>query len=102
MRLHSRLGASSVQHEQFGCFDVDADGVVDVPEPLGHILHSTHIGGQQAWETDAELAARLAAEDLARRKDPATLLAALEALTAKVATQQPPARKPARARRATP
>lgn len=97
MRLYTRLGATIVRHPEFGEYVVDADGAVDVPEALGRRMHATHFDGRLAWEDDAERAARLAADEDARRKDPATLLAAVEALTATVATQPAvKARKPRR------
>jgi len=78
MRLYSRFGATQVSNEDFGDFDVDPDsGAVEVPPALGALLHNQHINGLRAWEDDAERTARLTAEELARRKDPATLLAAV-------------------------
>lgn len=93
MRLYTLLDASSVHDEDHGSFDVDPEtGAVEVPQELGLLLHRTHIGGRKAWEDDAERSTRLAEEDLARRKDPATLLAAVEALAGNLAAaQQPPA-----------
>ena len=72
------------------------DGIIEVPEALGVRLRDTHIGGQKTWEDEPQRHARLLAEEAERRKDPATLLAAVEALAAQV--QQ--TRKP-RAPRAT-
>lgn len=82
MRLYTRLGASSVVHED-DTFDVDENGAVEVPEPLGQRLHATHIDGKQAWETETERHTRLVAAEIERRRDPATLLAAVESLAEK-------------------
>lgn len=86
MRLYTLTGATSVSNEDHGTFDVDPKtGAIEVPEALGRILHNVFLAGKRAWEDDVERAKRLADEELARRKDPATLLAAVEALTEKVA-----------------
>lgn len=80
MRLYSRTGAASVQHEEHGSFDVDPDsGAVEVPDELGELLQRQHFAGQRAWENDAERSTRLADEDLARRRDPGALYDLLEA-----------------------
>lgn len=98
MRLYTLTGASGVTNEEHGSFEVDPEtGILEVPEALGLVLHATHINGKAAWETDAERSTRIASEDLARRQDPATLLAAVEALTQKVAEPAPePVKEPAR------
>ena len=85
MRLYSRLGASSVSSEEHGSFDVDDDGAVDVPEPLGQHLHATHVNGAKAWETEAERHNRLVQAEIARRKDPEALLSVVESMAEKQA-----------------
>ena len=80
MKLYSRTGANSITHEEFGAFTVGKDGSVNVPDEFGAYLHRQHVAGKPAWETEAERHARLMAEEVERRKDPATLLAAVEAL----------------------
>lgn len=73
MRLYTRFGVASVGDDDHGSFDVDEHGAVEVPHDLGMRMHATFQGGQQAWEDDAERNARLDAEDLAKRRDPAHL-----------------------------
>jgi hypothetical protein len=93
MKLYTLTGASGVSNEDYGDFDVDEDGSIEVPEAFGVLLRDSHIGGVKAWEDEIERFHRLAAEDVARRKDPATLLATVEKLV-----EQQQAAKPARAR----
>ena len=81
MRLFPRTSdVTAVRDPQYGVFTPGEDGAFDLPAPLGARLHKTHPGGQKAWETDVERQRRLAAEEMARRQDPATLLAAVEQL----------------------
>ena len=91
MILYTLIGHSFISDPEFGDFELE-DGQVEVPEELGRRLHSTHIEGKPVWETSGERHERLVREEDARRRDPASLLAAVEALTAKVDAQvkQPP------------
>lgn len=88
MKLYTRRDASSVIVGD-DTYPVGDDGTVEVPEDLGRRLRDTHVGGVKAWEDETERHARLLAEESERRKDPATLLAAVEALAAQVATPRP-------------
>lgn len=74
------------------------DGKIDVPPELAESLRTTHINGVKAWEDENERHARLAAEESERQRDPATLLAEVQGLTAAVrssstAAKTAPARK---------
>ena len=100
MRLYSRDGVTSVAHPDFGEFHADADGAIDFPDELGTHLHRVAVGGVRQWEDDAERSNRLAAEELKRRQDPSTLLAAVEDLIAAQQSAAEPAPKP-RTRKAT-
>lgn len=91
MKLYTLLNAAGVVDEDFGEFEVDADGSIEVPEDLGARLHAAHIGGQKAWETEAERHARLKTEDLERRRDPAALYDLLAGHTAAPAETDPDA-----------
>jgi hypothetical protein len=91
MRLFTRIGATVVDDPQFGRFEGDKDGGFDLPDELGQRQHGFHTGGQPAWETDIERQNRLIAEELDRRKDPATLLSAVEQLVRAAQATQPPA-----------
>ena len=49
------------------------DGGFDFPDEMSDRLHRAHHRGRKAWETEIERDERLHGEDLARRRDPATL-----------------------------
>lgn len=104
MRLYTRTGATALDDARFGHFDAGPDGCFDVPEEFGEELRRFHLGGRAAWETDIERQHRLMAEELERRKDPATLLAAVEQIVAAAAavtpSSPPAAAKTAKARKA--
>lgn len=104
MRLYTLTGAQSVTNEDHGTFDVDpATGAVEVPDALGRILHGTYFGGRRVWEDDAERSARLAAEDLERRRDPAVLYDLLQQrLGADTPAPSAPAAKPRKPRNEKP
>lgn len=91
MRLYSRAGATSLDDPEYGHFDAGADGGFDLPEELGERLHRFHVGKEPLWETDIERQHRLMQEELERRKDPATLLDAVQQLVAaaKAVTPEP-------------
>lgn len=114
MRLYTRTGATTVDDPEYGHFDANPDGGFDLPEELAERLHAFHAAGQRLWENDIERQNRLIAEELERRKDPATLLSVVEQLMqaaqvaqatatpAKAETEaDAPAAKPTRARKAT-
>jgi hypothetical protein len=103
MRLYSRTGVSALDDPEFGTFHADDAGGFDFPDEVSDRLHSFHHRGQQVWENDVERQQRLISEELERRKDPATLLSAVEqlvkaasataALTATLETPAAPAKK---------
>jgi hypothetical protein len=80
MRLYTRTGAIALDDPEYGHFDADPDGGFDFPDDLSDRLHRFAVRGQPAWETDIERQHRLIGEELERRKDPATLLQAVEQL----------------------
>lgn len=109
MRLYTRTGATALDDPEYGHFDADDAGGFDFPNELSDRLHGFAANGRPMWETDVERQQRLIAEELERRKDPATLLDAVQQiLNAAKATQPPPAPEapeaPARrpAKKATP
>jgi hypothetical protein len=92
MRLYTRTGATALDDPEYGHFDANPDGSFDLPEDLSDRLHGFHLAGRPAWETDVERQRRLIGEELERRKDPATLLSAVEQIMkAAQATQVVPA-----------
>ena len=77
MRLYSRDGATAVSHGGV-TYTAGSDGGFDFPEETGRHLHAFHAGKRPLWETDIERQNREAAEIAERRKDPATLLDAVQ------------------------
>jgi hypothetical protein len=78
MRLYNTEGATQVDDPDFGTFKPDANGAFDgLPDPMYAKLH-----GRPGWENEAERAARLAAEQMEKLRDPATMLAELQKMTA--------------------
>lgn len=108
MRLYTRTGATALDDPEHGHFDADEQGAFLLPEDLAERLRRFHVGGKPAWETDVERQRRLIHEEMERRKDPATLLDAVEQLvkaaahTAPDSEAEPPAptKKPGRPRKA--
>jgi hypothetical protein len=105
MRLYTRTGATALDDPEYGHFEANADGAFDLPDDVSGRLHSFHIGGKPAWETDIERQARLFAEEAERRKDPASLLDAVEqimraAQATQTAPEPAPTAKATRARKA--
>ncbi len=82
MRLYSRTGATAVDDPEFGHFEAAPDGSFDFPDDLSDRLVRFHRRGQPMWETQIDQQARLGSEDLARRRDPATLYSAVDSLVA--------------------
>lgn len=82
MKIFSLNGTVGISDEDHGTFEAEDDGGFDVPAALGDRLVNTHLGGQKVWETEGERSTRLVQEEEARRRDPATLLAAVETLVA--------------------
>lgn len=91
MRLYSRDGATAVSHGG-DTYTPGDDGGFDFPEHVARELHAFHAGKVPLWETDIERQERELAEEMGRRKDPATLLDAVNQLVAAAqATAQLPA-----------
>ncbi|NUP47547.1 MAG: hypothetical protein HOW97_09590 [Catenulispora sp.] len=91
MRLYTRTGASALDHPEYGHFDADENGGFDFPDPLSDELHRFHAGGRPMWETDVERQNRLLAEEMERRRDPATLMDAVQQLVNAARTVSEPA-----------
>src|SRR5437879_2025718 len=94
MRLFSTMGATTVDDPKHGHFDVDTDGGVDLPHELAEELHSFAIGGRPMWETPIERNQRLVHEEMERRKDPATLLDAVNQLVSAAQAAKPEPESP--------
>ncbi len=78
MRLYNTEGATQVDDPEFGTFTPGANGAFDgLPDDMYAKLH-----GRPGWENEAERTARLAAEQLEKLRDPATMLAEMRKMTA--------------------
>lgn len=74
------------------------DGGFDFPPDLTGHMHATAVGGVKQWETAIEKQHRLAAEELQRMRDPATLYEAVAKIVAAAqGAPAPPAKLPAKA-----
>lgn len=78
MRLYSRLGATS--HTRDGVtWTPEPDGSFSIPdEAVAREMLACHSGGVPMWEDEIGFRQRVAAEELERRRDPATLMTAVE------------------------
>jgi hypothetical protein len=94
MRLYPRAGATAAVDDAGEHFTAGDDGGFDFPEPVGERLHSTFAAGKPLWETQTEQQNRMMGEELERRKDPATLLAAVEQLVAAAKATRPAEAEP--------
>ena len=101
MRLFSREDATGVD-DAGQSYTPAPDGGFDFPEELADRLHGTCAAGRPLWETSVERQQRLVDEELKRRADPATLLAAVETLVKAAQATAPaePAPEPASAKTA--
>lgn len=107
MRLYPLTAADAVTDPAGGVrYEPGPDGGFDFPEHFGRAQHSFCVAGRRLWETDAERRARLAGEEAERRKDPASLLDAVErivrAAEASGAAKAEPAKAPVKAAPAKP
>lgn len=105
MRLYSRTGAIALDDETGQHYEADEQGGFDFPNELSDKLHGFCVAGKPMWETDIERQERLLTDELERRKDPATLLQAVEQLVKAAQATQAPAEssesKPTPAKRAS-
>jgi hypothetical protein len=78
MRLYNTEGAAQVDDPEYGTFKPGESGAFDgLPDGMYAKLH-----GRPGWENEAERAARLTAEQMEKLRDPATMLAELQKMTA--------------------
>ncbi len=99
MQLFSRYGATAVDDATHGHIEANEDGSFDFPDELGRQLHSFAVNGKKLWETHIERQHRQIAEEVERRKDPATLLDAVNKLVEAAQAAPAPAAAPAKAPR---
>jgi hypothetical protein len=96
MRLYSRTDAASVS-DGGKTYKAAKDGSFDLPDELAARLHGFATAGKPQWETDVERQNRLIAEEIERRKDPATLLDAVQQIVKAAQSVAPPEAEPAKA-----
>ena len=92
MLLYSLNGATAVADDDGKQYTPGDDGAFSFPAALATEMLGSHLAGKPLWETEIGRRQRLMNEEAERRKDPATLLAAVEQI---VAAAQAPAAKPA-------
>lgn len=79
-RLFSRTGAVAHDNPGYGHFEADARGGFDFPDDLSDELIRFHVRKVPMWEDETGRQGRLAAEEEARMRDPATLAALVSQL----------------------
>ena len=88
MRLYSLVGADSHVTPDGTRHTPDAAGGFDFPDDdAAEVIASFAVKGKKLWETEGERVERLHGMEMARRRDPASMLTAMEenaALTRKV------------------
>lgn len=96
MKIYSRQGATSLGHGG-KVYEADEDGAFDLPEHVAQEAMSFHVGGKPMWENATQRQQRIVAEELERRRDPATLAELVEKLTRRaVEEDERPKRGPAK------
>jgi hypothetical protein len=79
MRLYSLIGAIAHEDPEFGHFEADPDdGSFLFPDDVSDVLVTTGVKGRKLWETEEDRAGRLHGLELARRRDPASMLEVME------------------------
>jgi hypothetical protein len=86
MRLYSHTGAVAIDAPE-GHFEPDEDGGFDgLPDAVFSRLHHSAVKGRRHWEDEVERSERMHGDDLARKRDPASIHDALSELA--VVTKQ--------------
>ena len=79
MRLYSLIGAIAHEDPGYGHFEADPDdGSFTFPDDVSDVLATTGVKGRKLWETEEERAGRLHGMEMARRRDPASMLEVME------------------------
>jgi hypothetical protein len=87
MRLYSLMGADSHVTPDGTRYTPDDAGGFDFPDEVSDPIERCAVKGRRMWETEGERADRMHGMEMARRRDPASMLTAMEentALTRKV------------------
>lgn len=67
-----------VDHPVWGHYEADDEGGFDFPDEMSDELHSFCHRGKRIWENEDERSLRLHGDEVARRRDPQSLYAAVE------------------------
>jgi len=78
MRLYSLMGADQHVDPEYGRFTPDEAGGFDFPDEVSDALGGFAVKGRRLWETEEARADRLHGMEMARRRDPASMLTAME------------------------
>jgi hypothetical protein len=79
MRLYSLVGAIAHEDPEYGHFEADeADGSFAFPDDVSDVLVTLAVRGKRLWETEEQRAERMHGLEMARRRDPASVLTAME------------------------
>ncbi len=87
MRLYSLVGADSHVTPDGTRYIPDEAGGFDFPDEVSDPIEGCAVKGKRLWETEADRVERLHGMEMARRRDPASMLTAMEenaALTRRV------------------
>lgn len=78
MRLYSLAGAIAHEDPDYGHFEAGDDGSFAFPDDVSDVLVTCAIRGRKLWETEEARAERMHGLEMARRRDPASVLTAME------------------------
>jgi hypothetical protein len=79
MRLYSLIGAIAHEDPEYGHFEAgEGDGSFLFPDEVSEVLVTTGVKGRKLWETEDQRATRLHGQEMARRRDPASMLEVME------------------------
>jgi hypothetical protein len=77
--LYSQIGADAHVDPEYGRFTPDPQtGAFHFPDEVSDRLESFAVKGRKLWETEETRAERLHGVELARRRDPASMLTVME------------------------
>lgn len=104
MRIYSRTGATLLDHPEVGQITADDDGGFDLPHEVAETLLRFGVGGKPLFEDELQRNQRILREEMERRRDPATLMAAMQRLVeaTEAAADKPAAKRPAKKTAAAP
>ena len=78
MYLYSLVGADAHKDPEYGLFTPDGSGAFPFPDEVSDVLVTCAVRGRKQWETEEARAERMHGQEMARRRDPASVLTAME------------------------